>query len=171
MLRHETVYDLTTAGFQFLEPVAIPIIFIGIAILLYVFRDSQIVRYLNRWYPDRWRTLFPIAFGGFASIILAFFLIPALSQYVSLREAVSHRKYVEVVGPIDNFQVWVPHGRPESFTVNGTPFSFFGANVAPGFEDTDYPLRNGECVRIWRVEDVIVRLDKVVEEQRSSCHG
>jgi hypothetical protein len=170
MERLETVYDVTTAGFQFLEPVLIPVTFVGIAVLLLVFRDSWIVRNMYRRYSDRWRIRFPIVWGGFASIILALFLIPALSQYVSLREAVSHRKYVEVVGPIDNFQAWVPHGRPESFTVNGTPFSFSGATVAPGFEDTDYPLRNGDCVRIWRVADVIVRLDKVVVEQHSSCH-
>jgi len=161
--RHEfvTVYDISTAGFQFLAPCLIGVALILISVVLFVARDSPVVRsgYKFRPFPQ-WPTLFPLVFGGIALVFTTLLFAPAISQYVFLRAAESQRQYYEVVGQVEEFHPWVSHERPESFRVDGVQFTIFGAEIGPGFKDTDYPIRNGVCLRLWYVGSAIIRVEK-----------
>jgi hypothetical protein len=153
-----TVYDISTAGFQYLAPLLIGVAFILISVVLFVARDSPIVR-ATQPFPQ-WPTLLPLVFGGFALVWTVVLFAPAMNQYFFLRGAESRKQYYEVIGRIEGFHPWVPHVRPETFRVKSVQFSFTGADLTPGFRETTYPLLNGDCVRIWYVGSAIIRFDK-----------
>lgn len=68
--------------------------------------------------------------------------------------------YVE--GTVDNFVPMPYQGHAdESFTVKGVPFSYSDFGITRGFNNTSShggPIRSGQYVRIWYLENDILKL-------------
>ena len=158
-MEYDVVFDLTEAGYREWRFAAFGLIFVGVGIVLVIFRH-----YLPWWGAPRFiRRSFPFVFLGFAVFWTVVTFAGTYANYASLRTAMDEGRYEIVEGPVEQFDPRPPSGhKMESFVVGGQRFEYSDYVITPGFRKTQSrggPIRKGVHVRVWHVGNDIVRLE------------
>jgi hypothetical protein len=168
-MTYTTIYNLPAAQTPIWWLLLYGLLFAAIAVALYLGRNLATIKFM--YWPfsaERVRIIYPIVWGCLGVLMVLSWIASFEDQFADLREAVSSGHYTEVAGRISGFHEWVPHQLPESFSVGDVQIAFWPTED-PGFSDTSYPFRNGECVRIWSVESTIVRVEVGTGNTNAPC--
>jgi hypothetical protein len=155
---YTVVFDVLTNGARaFWFPVP-GLFFIVIGLLLPRFIKSGIFRS-----PPWMRSWFPTVFLVFAILWTLIGFTSIGVRYLNDLNAMKSGKVGYVEGQVESFVPMPYTGHAmESFTVKGIPFSYSDYVVTPGFNNTTShggPIRNGLYVRIWYLQNEILKLE------------
>lgn len=163
---YHTIYDALSSGpdFSFAE---FGLIFVAIGVGLVVAR---------KWLAGFWgwpfsrlsdeqrallMTVFACIYLGFALFWTLSAATSTLHNYHKVKAALANGQASVVTGPVQHFHAWIPHQSPASFIVASQQFEYWGMGPGEGFQSSrPLPIRDGDCVRITSVGDIIVRVER-----------
>ncbi len=155
---YQVVFDIGAAGFRdWWFPGT------GLAFVLTTFLALRFRNTVEKTMPRFARGAgIPILFG-FSLIWTAAASIATCGEYFSMRSALQNGRYQFVEGPVEDFKPMPYEGHAmESFRVRTSKFEYSDYVITAGFNKTQShggPIREGLKVRIYFVENTILRLE------------
>ncbi len=150
---YRVIFDVSQQPMDWHFP-AFGLLFVGVGLLLVLGR--------NRRAQNRGPAIVAWLWLGFASLWTAGALGAVALGHHRAVAALESGQAATVEGQVENFVAETPRHQRESFSVNGTPFSYSQYVIAPGFRQTSAeggPLRNGVHARLAYLGNQILRVE------------